>query len=78
MTIYRLSTTTDAIAEGDGQASGSGTRTKTETELFSDFHTVDGVTLPSQWEIRLRVEPSSKAQEFQWKVAFTSIEHNKL
>jgi hypothetical protein len=76
MTIYRLSTTVDA-ADGDAQASGSSTRTTTVTELFGDFRPVDGVTLPFSWEIRLRVEPG-RAQEFQWKTAFTSIVHNKL
>jgi hypothetical protein len=39
---------------------------------------VDGVTLPFAWEIRLRIEPSASAQEFQWKMAFTGITHNKL
>jgi hypothetical protein len=33
--------------------------------------------LPSQWEIRLRLEPG-KAQEFQWKVSFGNIAHNRL
>jgi hypothetical protein len=65
-------------AEGDAQANDSGTRTTTVTELFSEFHSVDGVTLPFSWEVRLRVEPSSKAQEFSWKLSFTSIAHNKL
>jgi hypothetical protein len=78
MTVYRLtSATMDGIA-GDAQASDAGTRTTTVTELFSDFLAIDGVTLPSSWEIRLLVEPSAKPQEFQWKVAFNSIAHNKL
>ena len=75
MTIYRLSTPTHTAADGDGQASSSGTRTTIVTELFRDFHPADEVTLPSHWEIRLRVEPG-KAQEFQWKGAFTSVVHN--
>jgi hypothetical protein len=78
MTTYRLSTTTIDGSGGDAQASDSDTKTTTVTELFSDFKPVDGVILPFSWEIRLRVEPSAKAQEFQWKVAFTSIAHNKL
>jgi hypothetical protein len=78
MTIYRLSATTIAGGESDAQASDSGTRTTTVTEMFSDFHSVDGVALPFSWEIRFRVEPSSKAQEFSWKVSFSSIVHNKL
>jgi hypothetical protein len=52
-------------------------KTTTVEERFDDFHAVDGITLPNQWEIRLRVEPG-KAQEFQWKIAFSSIVHNSL
>jgi hypothetical protein len=78
MTVYRFTTTSIDGSGGDAQASDAGIRTTTVTELFSDFKPVDGVTLPSSWEIRLRVEPSAKPQEFQWKVALTSIVHNKL
>jgi hypothetical protein len=35
------------------------------------------VTLPEQWEMRLRVEPG-KAQEFQWKAAFSAVAHNRF
>ena len=78
MTVYRLTTTSIDGSGGDAQASDAGERTTTVTELFSDFKPVDGVTLPSSWDIGLRVEPSAKPQEFQWKIAFTSIAHTKL
>lgn len=75
MTIYRLSTTSMGTSEGDPQAGDSGIQTRTLIELFSNFHAVDGVTLPSQWEIRFRVEPG-RAQEFQWKIALNSVAHD--
>ena len=47
-------------------------------ERFSEFHEVDGLTLPSRWGVRYRVEPQVKAQEYQWDVSFPSIVHNNL
>jgi hypothetical protein len=76
MTVYKLSAT--STAGGYSQASDSSTKTTTVEERFEDFRAVDGVTLPFAWEIRLRIEPSASAQEFQWKIAFTGITHNKL
>jgi hypothetical protein len=74
MTVYRLMTAVNQ----DGTAPGDpNTSTTTVHELFGDFQVVDGVTLPAQWEIRIRVEPG-KAQEFQWKVAISEVAHNKL
>jgi hypothetical protein len=75
MTIYWLSAT--AVDPQQSQASDAGTRLTKVTELFSDFHSVDGVTLPTQWEIRFRVEPG-RAQEFEWKVGISSVVHNRL
>ena len=76
MTVYRLEKTVDE--GGEAQASIAGTQTTTVEERFDDFRPVDGLTLPFSWDIRLRVEPSSKAQEFEWKVSLASIAHNKL
>lgn len=67
LTVYRLEKTVDE--GGEAQASNAGTQTTTVEERFDDFRQVDGLTLPFAWDIRLRVEPSSKAQEFEWKVA---------
>lgn len=76
LTVYQLSST--ASLDGEAQASDSGNRTTTVEERFEDFQWVDGLTLPLSWDIRYRVEPSSKAQEFQWKILLSSIVHNKL
>jgi hypothetical protein len=46
-------------------------------ERFNDFHTTDGMTLPAEWEIRLRIEPS-KGFEYQWKIHFTKLAQNIL
>lgn len=76
MTVYRLTTT--PVSTDSSQSTDANIRTTIVEERFDDFHSVDGLTLPSSWDIRLRVEPSPKAQEFEWKVALSSIAHNKL
>jgi hypothetical protein len=73
LTVYKLS----AAAVESGATTDPSSVTTTVEERFSGFQTTDGVTLPMEWEIRARVEPG-KAQEFQWKMAFTGITHNKL
>jgi hypothetical protein len=72
MTQYRL---TVAPFDSNGSTDVAAVVTTVE-ERFSDFHAVDGLTLPMQWEIRARVEPS-QSQGYAWKVTLTSIEHNK-
>jgi hypothetical protein len=47
-------------------------------ERFGDFQPVDGLTLPRHWDIRYRVEPQNFAEEYDWDVSLTQIEHNKL
>jgi hypothetical protein len=47
-------------------------------EHFSEFREVDGLTLPSHWEIHYRVEPQVKTQEYEWNVSLASIVHNNL
>jgi len=47
-------------------------------ERFGDFQPVDGLTLPRHWDIRYRVEPQNRAQEYDWDVSLTQIGHNKL
>jgi hypothetical protein len=73
LTVYKLS----AAPVETGQTTDPSTVTTTVEERFSGFQAVDGLTLPLEWETRARVEPG-KAQEFQWKIGFTSVTHNKL
>jgi hypothetical protein len=76
LTVYQMSPT--VVDPGQAQASDSGTRTTTVEERFSDFHSVEGPTLLLSWDIRYRVEPSTKAQEFQWLVTLTGVKQNSL
>jgi len=74
MTVYRLRT---RITPGDQWESKDET-IETVEERFSDFHAVDGITLPGAWEIRYRREPSEAASELQWQVSFSRFSHNAL
>lgn len=44
-------------------------------EDFSEFHAVDGVTLPSHWRIRLTTDAST-SRVWEWQVQFNKIENN--
>ena len=73
MTVYRMRT---RIVPG---ASWEATDETIETveERFSDFRTVDGITLPGTWEIRYHREPG-ETSELQWQVVFDRFTHNAL
>jgi hypothetical protein len=76
LTVYRF-TGTQGPGNDPGADGIAGEVVTVVEERFDDFHTTDGITLPAQWEIRLRIEPS-KGFEYQWKVDFTKLEHNRL
>jgi len=44
-------------------------------EDFSEFHAVDGVTLPSHWRIRLTTDAST-SRVWEWQVQFSKIQNN--
>lgn len=44
-------------------------------EEFSDFHTVDGLTLPATWTIRLEVQPN-KASVLEWRIRMDKLQNN--
>jgi hypothetical protein len=73
LTVYSLT-----MAHGTDTKSDPNQTMVIVEEHFSDFHEVDGLTLPSHWGVRYRVEPQVKAQEYQWDVSFPSIVHNNL
>jgi hypothetical protein len=73
MTVYRLA----AAPVDQGPTTDPSSITTTVEERFDDFHAVDGVTLPLAWDVRARVEPG-KALEYEWKVALSSVVHNKI
>jgi hypothetical protein len=75
LTVYRLSA--PPMDSAQQQSTDPGSVTTTVEERFGGFQTVDGITLPTEWEVRARVDPG-KAQEFQWKIQFTSVSHNRL
>jgi hypothetical protein len=72
LTEYRL--TAEPIDAG--QATDAAMIVTTVDERFSEFHAVGSLTLPTQWEIEARTEPS-QSHGFVWKVVFASIEDNK-
>jgi len=45
-------------------------------ENFSDFQTVDGITLPAVWTIRYEVQPSASAV-LQWSMKLQRFKHNE-
>jgi hypothetical protein len=53
------------------------------TEQFSEFRTVDGLTLPTKWEIRYNVESDtgfgqgSRGIDYRWEVRLDSLVHNQ-
>jgi hypothetical protein len=73
LTTYQLT-----MLHGSTTLSDPDQTTVTVEEQFSDFREVDGVTLPTRWNIRYRVEPQTVAQEYQWDVSLSSIKHNTL
>lgn len=44
-------------------------------ERFSDFNTVEGLTLPSNWDVRMTVEPV-RASTLEWQVRFMGFTNN--
>jgi hypothetical protein len=79
MTIYRLTAAQLDLPQSGDQGGGQGGEspdvTTTVEERFSDFHAVGGITLPAQYEIRLRIEPS-KGLEYQWLVTLSDVKEN--
>jgi len=73
LTVYSLT-----MAHGTDTKSDPNQTVVIVEEHFSDFHEVDGLTLPSHWDIRYRVEPQVKVQEYQWDVSLATIVHNNL
>jgi hypothetical protein len=73
LTVYKLT-----MLHGTQTLSDPNQTTVIVEERFGDFQPVDGLTLPRHWDIRYRVEPQNVAQEYQWDVLLTQIEHNKL
>lgn len=45
-------------------------------ENFADFQTIDGVTLPTSWNIRYEVQPSSSAV-LEWTIKLERFKHNE-
>jgi len=71
LTEYRLS----AAPFDSEQSTGISTVVTTVDEQFSGFHSVDGLTLPTQWEIHIHKDPGV-SRAFAWMVVFTSIKDN--
>lgn len=85
MTSYRLSLSGqsrgEAAAGGSGQAGGEqpgefGEMGTIVEERFSEFQTVDGITLPGKWEIRLGSEPKNKDSDYVWVVSVPEVKNN--
>jgi hypothetical protein len=81
MTTYRLPAGQSASGQGGGTA-GTGNQggefgeiATTVEERFSDFRSAAGLTLPSQWEVRLRVEPS-RSYQYQWVATLKDVKEN--
>jgi hypothetical protein len=77
LTVYRLTGTTGPGSEPDQPDSISGEVVTMVEERFSDFQTKDGLTMPAQWEFRLRIEPS-KGFEYEWKIHLSTVKENTL
>jgi hypothetical protein len=82
LTIYRLTGSKLEQAQSGGESGApsgeggdSGDVTTTVEERFSDFQVVDGISLPAQYEIRLRIEPS-KGLEYQWLATLKDVKDN--
>jgi hypothetical protein len=46
-------------------------------ETFSDFRTVDDLTLPAHWNIQLTTEQGAKTSIWEWDMTFKDIMHNR-
>ena len=45
-------------------------------ENFSDFQTIDGLTLPASWKIRYEIQPSNSSL-VEWSMKFEHFKHNE-
>jgi hypothetical protein len=85
MTAYELSAAA-AIGSGPDSDQFSGHRSSRSAgqlptryrlqENFSDFRTVDGLTLPSHWTLQLTIEQGPRTSLWEWDLTFTKVTHN--
>lgn len=45
-------------------------------ETFSDFHDMDGLTLPAAWSIRVIIVSAQKSADWEWQITFETVRHN--
>jgi hypothetical protein len=76
MTIYRMEPSTSIVGGETAQAGKSSRRYQLE-ESFSDFHTADGLTLPTHYDLRYTLEGESGfTKTVEWEVTSASISNN--
>jgi len=76
MTIYRMEPSTSIVGGETAQAGKSSRRYQLE-ESFSDFHTADGLTLPTHYDLRYTLEGESGfTKTVEWEVTNASISNN--
>lgn len=63
---------------GTREASNSNTETYNSViELFEDFKTVDGLTLPFKYKIQHSVESGTASSLYDWTIALAELTHNQ-
>jgi hypothetical protein len=77
MTVYKLEPST-SVAGGETAMAGKSTRRYRIEERFSDFQTVDGLTLPAHYDLRYTLEDESGfTKSIEWEVRALSILNNQ-
>jgi len=75
-TTYRLRITAQ-IGAGPAQSSGQRDSIFTLEERFDGFKTVDGLTLPTHWTLRLSTEGTQGSSVNEWDISFDKIVLNQ-
>jgi hypothetical protein len=77
MTVYKLEPST-SVAGGETTMAGKSTRRYKIEERFSDFQTVEGLTLPTHYDLRYTLEGESGfTKSVEWEVRALSILNNQ-
>jgi hypothetical protein len=77
MTVYKLEPST-SMAGGETAIAGKSTRHYRIEERFSDFQTVEGLTLPTHYDLRYTLEGESGfTKSVEWEVRALSILNNQ-
>jgi hypothetical protein len=76
MTVYRMEPSTSNVGGETAQA-GKSTRRYRLEERFSDFKTVDGLTLPTHYDLRYTLEAESGfTKSIEWELQNVQISNN--